>query len=226
MTAPFPKSLIDGYQAFLNGRFARERQRFADLAEKGQHPKIMVVGCCDSRVSPEVIFDAGPGEIFVVRNVANLVPPYETGGRFHGTSAALEFGVQVLRVTDIVILGHASCGGFQAFANRSSAPLSPGDFIGKWMNLMAPAAKSVPQRPKEPLTDYADRLGQAAIGYSLANLRTFPCVRILEEKGKLALHGAWFGIAAGVLSRRDPETGEFVPVVDSPPNRISVLACR
>ena len=100
----------------------------------------MVIGCCDSRVSPEVIFDASPGEMFVVRNVANLVPPFETGGDYHGTSAALEFAVQALRVKHIVVLGHARCGGIRAFAD-DTAPLSPGDFIGRWMSLIAPAAE-------------------------------------------------------------------------------------
>src|SRR5215470_742996 len=135
-----PTRLIEGYEAFRTGRLPNEQSRYRDLAEQGQSPKIMVIGCCDSRVSPEVIFDAGPGEIFVVRNVANLVPPYETGGQFHGTSAALEFAVQALRVRHIVVLGHASCGGFRAFADQAAGPLSPGDFIGKWMGLVAPAS--------------------------------------------------------------------------------------
>jgi carbonic anhydrase len=226
MTSAFPQPLLDGYRGFLKGRFARENQRFAELAATGQRPKTMVIGCCDSRVSPEVIFDAGPGEIFVARNVANLVPPYETGGGFHGTSAALEYAVQALHVSHIVVLGHASCGGFQYFADYSGRPLSPGDFIGKWMNLMASAADSVCPRPDEASADYVDRLAQAAIGHSLANLKTFPCVRTLVDRGKLALHGAWFGIATGILSLRDPITGKFLPVVDSRPDRISVFACQ
>src|SRR5829696_2755779 len=134
-----PDRLIAGYRAFLDERLPRERARFEAQAER-QTPEVMVIGCCDSRVSPEVIFDASPGELFVVRNVANLVPPYETGGEYHGTSAALEFAVQALRVKDIVVLGHARCGGIRAFAD-DSAPLSPGDFIGKWMDLIAPAAR-------------------------------------------------------------------------------------
>jgi carbonic anhydrase len=130
MTAStFPAQLTQGYRAFLGDRFARERQRYETLAE-GQAPQIMVISCCDSRVSPEVIFDASPGELFVVRNVANLVPPYETGGEYHGTSAALEFAVQALKVKHIVVLGHARCGGIRAFAAPSEEPLSPGDFIG------------------------------------------------------------------------------------------------
>jgi len=171
---------------------------------------VMVIGCCDSRVSPEIIFDASPGEIFVVRNVANLVPPCETDGHYHGTSAALEFAVQALRVKHIVVLGHARCGGIRAFADEG-APLSSGDFIGQWMSLIAPAAAGVP-RGGDP-ADYLRRLELAAIELSLANLLSFPCVRILVERGKLALHGAYFGVADGVLLTRDPATGEFAPLV-------------
>src|SRR3954451_19706017 len=138
----FPQRLIDGYRIFLGERFARERSRYEALAERGQSPEILVIGCCDSRVSPEVIFDASPGELFVVRNVANLVPPFETGGAFHGTSAALEFAVQALRVKHIVVLGHARCGGIRAFAD-DAAPLSPGDFIGKWISLIRPASEQL-----------------------------------------------------------------------------------
>src|SRR5689334_18594299 len=134
-----PQRLYDGYQAFRAGRLPTEQSRYRELAERGQAPETMVVGCCDSRVSPEVIFDAGPGELFVVRNVANLVPPYSPDGLYHGVSAALEFAVGALRVKHIVVLGHAFCGGVRAFAEES-APLSPGDFIGKWMSLIAPAA--------------------------------------------------------------------------------------
>src|SRR5690349_24636656 len=127
----FPDRLAEGYRTFVEGRFARERSRYAMLAEAGQQPEIMIVGCVDSRVSPEVIFDAAPGELLVVRNVANLVPPYEPHRETqHGTSAALEFGVQALRVKHIVVLGHAFCGGIRAFADEQE-PLSPGDYIGR-----------------------------------------------------------------------------------------------
>src|SRR5437762_7146444 len=141
----FPQRLIDGYGAFASGRLQSEQDRYRELAEHGQTPEIMVIGCCDSRVSPEVIFDARPGELFVVRNVANLVPPYETDGKYHGVSAALEFGVGVLKVKHIVILGHAHCGGIRAYA-EDAEPISPGDFIGRWMSLMAPAAEKVGAR--------------------------------------------------------------------------------
>jgi carbonic anhydrase len=215
-----PDRLTQGYRAFLGDRFQREQSRYRDLAD-GQAPDVMVISCCDSRVSPEVIFDASPGELFVVRNVANLVPPYETGGQYHGTSAALEFAVQALRVKHIVVLGHARCGGIRAFADES-APLSPGDFIGRWMTLIGPAADRLGPR-RGDLADYLAKLELAAIDNSLANLMTFPCVRMLVERGKLHLHGAYFGIGTGVLMVRDPKTGAFAPVVEDVPARVSMV---
>jgi carbonic anhydrase len=216
----FPERLTDGYRAFLGDRFLREQSRYRELADM-QAPEVMVISCCDSRVSPEVIFDASPGELFVVRNVANLVPPYETGGQYHGTSAALEFAVQALRVKHIVVLGHARCGGIRAFADES-APLSPGDFIGRWMTLIGPAAEQLGPR-RGDLAEYLARLELAAIENSLKNLMTFPCVRILVERGKLQLHGAYFGIGTGVLMVRDPGTGAYAPAVAEVPGRVSLL---
>jgi carbonic anhydrase len=207
----FPERLADGYRSFLQGRFVDERSRYEMLAERGQRPEIMVVGCVDSRVSPEVIFDAAPGELLVVRNVANLVPAYDpTREHQAGTSAALEFGVQALRVKHIVVLGHAHCGGIRAFADERE-PLSPGDFIGRWMSQIEPAAEGL--GPRETGDDsYLRRLEFASVELSLRNLMTFPCVRILVERGKLQLHGAYFGVASGRLLVRDPQTGRFDPV--------------
>jgi len=211
MTVPFPKRLVDGYRAFREVRLPGERSRFAALAEKGQRPEVMIIGCCDSRVSPEVIFDASPGEMFVVRNVANLVPPYAPDEHYHGTSSALEFAVQALKVKHIVVLGHAHCGGIQAFADRA-APLSPGDFIGKWMTMIAPAAERLgPKHGNGEDEDYIRRLERAAIEQSLHNLMTFPYVADRVASGELALHGAYFGVASGVLLVRDPDSGTFVP---------------
>ena len=204
----FPQRLIDGYNAFAGGRLQREQDRYRELAERGQAPQIMVIGCCDSRVSPEVIFDARPGELFVVRNVANLIPPYSPDGTYHGVSAALEFGVGALRVQHIVVLGHAHCGGVRAFAEEH-APLSPGDFIGRWMSLLAPAAKKLGPRGDTAPADYLRRLEQAAIVNSLDNLMTFPHLAKLIEKGKVATHGAYFGVASGDLSVLDKASGEF-----------------
>src|SRR3984885_13918824 len=138
----FPARLADGYRTFVATRLPIERSRYQKLAETGQRPEVMVISCCDSRVSPEVIFDAHPGELFVVRNVANLVPPYSPDGAAHGVSAALEFAVQALKVKHIVVLGHAHCGGIRAYTEPGN-PLSPGDFIGRWMELIAPAAAAI-----------------------------------------------------------------------------------
>ena len=207
----FPQRLIDGYNAFASGRLPREQDRYRELAERGQSPQIMVIGCCDSRVSPEVIFDASPGELFVVRNVANLIPPYSPDGAYHGVSAALEFGVGALRVKHIVVLGHAHCGGVRAFAEEH-APLSPGDFIGKWMSLIAPAAEKLGARAAAPLADYLTRLEQASVANSLDNLMTFPRLAKLIEKGNVGTHGAYFGVATGDLSVLDRTSGEFKPI--------------
>ena len=207
----FPQRLIDGYGAFTSGRLQSEQDRYRELAEHGQTPEIMVIGCCDSRVSPEVIFDARPGELFVVRNVANLVPPYEQDGKYHGVSAALEFGVGVLKVKHIVILGHAHCGGVRAYA-EDAEPISPGDFIGRWMSLMAPAAAKVGARGSMARADYLERMEQASIVNTLDNLMTFPRLRKLVERGEVVLHGAYFGVAKGELSVLDRATGEFRPV--------------
>jgi carbonic anhydrase len=208
----FPPRLLDGYRSFRAARLPREQARYRDLAEEGQSPEIMVVGCCDSRVSPEVIFDAQPGELFVVRNVANLVPPYTPDGAQRAVSAALEFAVQALKVTHIVVLGHAHCGGIRAYTEPGN-PLSPGDFIGKWMALIAPAAAAVGPAANYPTReDYLARLEQATITTMLDNLMTFPYVRSAVERGALTLHGAYFGVAAGELAVRDPVTGKFAPV--------------
>jgi carbonic anhydrase len=207
----FPQRLIDGYNAFADGRLQKEQDRYRELAEEGQQPQIMVIGCCDSRVSPEVIFDASPGELFVVRNVANLIPPYSPDGAYHGVSAALEFGVGALRVKHIVVLGHARCGGVRAFA-EDHVPLSDGDFIGRWMSLMAPAAEKIGARGDADRADYLERLEQASVVNSLDSLMTFPRLAKLIEKGKIATHGAYFGVASGDLSVLDRATGKFEPI--------------
>jgi carbonic anhydrase len=207
----FPQQLIDGYRAFLIGRLRHEQDRYRGLAESGQSPQIMVIGCCDSRVSPEVIFDARPGELFVVRNVANIVPPYAPDGHAHGVSAALEFGVGALKVRHIVVLGHAQCGGVKAFA-EDAEPLSPGDFIGNWMKLMSPAAEKLGPRGTLSRDEYLTRLEQANVVNSIDNLMTFPRLRTMIERRQVLVHGAYFGVATGQLSVRDPATEKFVQV--------------
>ena len=210
--ANFPKRLTEGYENFLGGRFSRERERFEQLAEKGQSPQILLIGCCDSRVSPELIFDAGPGEMFVLRNVANLVPPYQPNDDYHGTSAAIEFAVMGLKVKHIVVMGHALCGGVRAFADLQRdpyvRPLAPGDFIGGWIKLMAPAAESL-GAPTEPLREWSQRLMLESVKQSIRNLRSFPYIATLEARGWLTLHGACFGVAGGELLALDESDGVF-----------------
>ncbi|HUB65340.1 MAG TPA: carbonic anhydrase [Methylocella sp.] len=210
-----PDRLIHGYVAFLGGRFPQEQEHFRYLAEAGQNPRIMLIGCCDSRVSPEVIFDARPGELFVVRNIANLVPPYGPNDDLHGTSAALEFGVMGLGVEHIVLMGHASCGGVRAFAQNETKtghePLSSGDFIGKWISLIRAAAARL-EPADTPLEEYIERLALASVIQGLANLRTFPWITERERQGRLSLHGAYFGISKGTLLALDEASGRFETV--------------
>src|SRR6202043_2594925 len=212
--APFPQHLLDGYQAFTTQRLPTEQTRYRELSERGQSPEVMVIGCCASRVSPEVIFDAGPGELFVVRNVANLVPVYQPDSGTHGVSAALEYAVNVLHVKHIVVLGHAQCGGIRAFIDKA-APLSPGDFIGKWMAMFVKPGEVVSQRDQETMHDFTVRIEKAAVFRSLENLMTFPFVRSLVERDELELHGAYFGVAEGSLFVLDPAAKEFRSVKET-----------
>ncbi|MFN3506883.1 MAG: carbonic anhydrase [Allorhizobium sp.] len=205
----FPPALLNGYRNFMGGRYQDQRDRYRVLAEQGQKPNTLVIACCDSRAAPEVIFDSIPGELFVVRNVANMVPPYEPDGQYHSTSAALEFAVQALRVQNIIVMGHGRCGGIRAALDPNAEPLSPGDFIGKWMNLVAPAAEQIQGNANMTAGERQTALERISIRNSIANLRTFPCVKILEERGKLRIHGAWFDISNGELWLMDPSTQDF-----------------
>ena len=204
----FPQHLLRGYRAFATQRLPTEQTRYRELSVKGQSPEVMVIGCCDSRVSPEVIFDAGPGELFVVRNVANLVPVYEPDGGAHGVSAALEYAVNVLRIKHIVVLGHAQCGGIRAFVDKIE-PLSEGDFIGRWMQMFVKPGEVVEQRDHESMQDFVVRIEKAAVFRSLENLLTFPFVRKAVEAGQMQTHGAYFGVAEGSLFVLDKVTKEF-----------------
>lgn len=183
--------------------------RYRQLAEDGQTPDTLMIACCDSRAAPEIIFNTVPGQIFVVRNVANLVPPYKPDGEFHSTSAALEFAVQALRVKNIVVLGHGRCGGIKAALDPADEPLSPGDFIGRWMELLGPAAEAVSNNPWMTDAERQTALERISIRHSITNLLSFPCIEILHGRGKLSLHGAWFDISSGELWTMDPETGDF-----------------
>ncbi len=210
----FPLHLLEGYRTFTSQRLPTEQSRYRELSERGQSPEVMVIGCCDSRVSPEVIFDVGPGELFVVRNIANLVPVYQPDGGAHGVSAALEFAVQVLKVKHIVVLGHAQCGGIRAFIDKIE-PLTPGDFIGKWMAMFIKPGETVEQRDHETMQDFVTRIEKAAVFRSLENLMTFPFVRNSVERGDLHLHGAYFGVAEGSLFVLDQTAKEFRGVRDA-----------
>ena len=204
----FPKHLLEGYKAFATQRLPTEQTRYRELSVKGQSPEVMVIGCCDSRVSPEVIFDVGPGELFVVRNIANLVPVYQPDGTAHGVSAALEYAVTVLKVKHIVVLGHAQCGGIRAFVDKIE-PLTPGDFIGKWMQMFIKPGEVVEQRQHETMAQFVERIEKAAVFRSLENLMTFPFVRKAVESGQMQTHGAYFGVAEGSLFVLDKATKEF-----------------
>lgn len=206
----FPEHLCDRYLRFKFRHFAPNMDRYEELATHGQNPDVMVVSCCDSRVDPETIFSAMPGELFVMRNVANLVPPYETDGKFHGVSAALEFALLNLRVKHVVVMGHAGCGGVKAALEQTAAKQTEALFISKWMSMLDDARLAV--LAKHQSRTSAERLRALeleAVKTSLKNLRTFPCIQVLEGKGKLALHGAYFDIATGTLSVLNQLSGEY-----------------
>ncbi|HEX2814237.1 MAG TPA: carbonic anhydrase [Sphingopyxis sp.] len=205
--------LIEGYRRFRNGGWQEQRDRWEQLAE-GQSPKVMVIACSDSRSEPSQIFDTNPGEIFVVRNVGALVPPFETNPGRHGVSAALEFAVQFLHVEEIVVMGHGMCGGCHAALHRTMDGAEPGrgGFIAHWIEMLDDASAEI--RARYP--DYDNReagraMELAAVGVSLANLRTFPCIQEKEKRGSLKLRGAFFAINEGLLYVMDETTGDFTP---------------
>ncbi len=206
--------LIQGYHRFREAGYATQKARWAELRE-GQQPRVMIIACSDSRVDPAQIFDTGPGEVFVVRNVAALVPPFEPTPGLHGVSAALEFAVQVLGVEDIVVMGHGRCGGCEAAFTDAlrDAPPGEGGFIADWIAML----DATRERVRASHGDVADRpalraMEQAAVEVSIANLRTFPCIRSKERNGTLRLTGAYFAISDGVLHLLDEGSGTFAPV--------------
>ncbi len=208
-----PEPLVDRYRRFKFRHFAPNIDHYSDLAAHGQNPDIMVVSCCDSRVDPETIFSAMPGELFVVRNVANLVPPYETTGKYHGVSAALEFAALNLRVRHILVLGHSGCGGIRASIEREAARQTEARFITNWMSIIDEGRdRVVGDWAGRPLAEVRAELEREAVRISVDNLRTFPCVQILEAKGRLHLHGGHFDIASGTLSILNQATSQFVSV--------------
>ena len=194
-----PPRLLQGYANFRSGRYTLEADRYRTLGDGMQKPKIMLIACCDSRAAPETIFDTGPGEMFVVRNVANLVPPYAPDGKHHSTSAALEFAVLSLEVEHLVVMGHGRCGGIRAMVEPGD-PLSSSDFIGRWMSGVAEIASQ--ERKEHPHLhghELHRAVERASVEHSIANLRTFPWIRAKQMKQKISLHGAWFDIAEGAL---------------------------
>jgi len=193
--------------------FAPNLDRYADLAADGQNPETMIVSCCDSRVDPETIFSAMPGELFVVRNVANLVPPFETTGTYHGVSAALEFAALNLRVKNIVVMGHSGCGGIRACVEKSTTRQSEAQFISNWMSLLDEGRdKLADQLRGKPFEQVCSAMEWEAIRTSLRNLRTFPCIQTLEAKGRVSLHGAHFDIATGALTVLNQATDTFITI--------------
>lgn len=203
-----PRELSDGYRRFRRQQFGKLADDFRMLA-CGQNPKTMVIGCADSRVDPATIFSAGPGELFVLRNVGAVVPPCEESGQYHGTSAAIEFAITVLEVANVVVLGHGLCGGVEAaFASAERKPV--GRFIGPWVALLTDICVELKERMG---TDSVDALQEAAehlvVKRSLQNLMSFPFVANAVGNGRLSLHGAWFSIAEGELLWLDQETGRF-----------------
>jgi len=205
--------LIDGYRRFRDSDWSLERERWSELSE-GQSPRVMILSCADSRVDPSHIFDARPGEMFVVRNIAALTPPYETTSGYHGVSAALEFAVTQLEVEEILVMGHGMCGGCSAALTGTFDDRRPGQgqFIADWVRMLDRARDKVRARHTELDREAFLDMEYEAVKVSLANLRTFPWIRDREQAGKLTLHGAHFSISEGRLYVLDEAEGEFRPV--------------
>ena len=205
--------LIEGYRRFREHSWNPRRERWAALRE-GQEPRVMVIACSDSRVDPAQVFDVDPGEIFVVRNVAALVPPFETTPGHHGVSAALEFAVQFLGVREIVVMGHGRCGGCKAALTQSMRGEEPGrgGFIADWIEMLDDAREKVVAEHGPEGRPAERAMEQEAVKVSLANLRSFPCVAELEAQGRLRLRGAFFAISDGVLHLLEEARGTFAPV--------------
>lgn len=205
--------LLEGYRRFRSGVWSEQRDRYSRLNHEGQAPALMVIACSDSRVDPAQIFDVTPGEIFVVRNVAALVPPMETSPGLHGVSAALEFAVQVLKVKQVLVLGHGRCGGCKAALTQSlsGSKMGQGGFIADWISMLDEVRTPITAKLGTEGRDAERAMEHAAVKVSLANLRTFPCVRSKEAEGTLTLRGAYFAISDGILHLLDEGTGTFSP---------------
>jgi carbonic anhydrase len=204
------RRFAQGYRTFRQNYFVEHRQLFEQLRD-GQSPKAMLISCCDSRVEPALILDAGPGDLFVARNIANLIPPYEPDSHHHGTSAALEFAVKNLGVNHIVVMGHAECGGIRAALMGELAGES--EFIGTWVSMIAPIRDAVMKEAgSRPQAEQQRLLEHRSIVSSLRNLDTFPFIVERVKEGTLFLHGWWFDIHTGDLLAYDPATDAFGPL--------------
>ncbi len=201
-------ALIAGYRRFRAGTWRNQRTRFEELSELGQKPRALVIACSDSRTDPQMVFDAAPGELFVIRNIANLVPPYGPDDQPHGVSSAIEFAVRTLAVRDIVVMGHAMCGGIKALLDGTPPELS--DFVGPWVRIAEPARQRAMRVAPEHRHDFCEH---ESVRLALANLMTFPWIKSAVEASRLRLHGSFFGIRSGVLERLDAD-GVFRPISD------------
>jgi carbonic anhydrase len=198
--------LIDGYHRFRAGTWRDEHARFEELSRLGQKPRALVIACSDSRTDPQMVFNAAPGELFVIRNVANLVPPYGPDDQPHGISAAIEFAVRSLKVREIVILGHAMCGGIHALLE--GVPDEGSDFVGQWVRIAEPARRRAMRTAPDKRHDFCEH---EAVRLSLDNLMTFPWIEAAVLAGELKLYGCFFDIRSGVLERLG-EDGVFRPI--------------
>ena len=206
--------LLDGYRRFKEGYFAENREKIQEMAGH-QKPSYVLITCCDARLEPSRIFDTEPGELFVIRNVANLVPPYEKGGAYHGTSAALEFAINVLEVPEIIVLGHSRCGGIRSLV-LDHQKLAPNSFIERWMSIVAPVAKLADPDKLDDIKTF-NRCEQAAVGFSMRNLLTFPWIASRVEEGKLKISGWHYNIYTGALKQiHDQDTISVMVDEDHP----------
>lgn len=201
--------LIQGFGRFKKQYFGHDGRLYASM-KTGQPAKTLMVGCCDSRVDPAILTDCDPGDLFIIRNVANLIPPCENDGRHHGTSSALEFAVNYLQVENIIVMGHANCGGIRALWEDEGRQNSK--FIHQWVSIAQPAKDWVRQHHQGTEVSQLRACEQRAVLVSLDNLMSFECVRERTEQGKLTLHGWYFDLAAGELLCFNPQTGDFEPV--------------
>lgn len=205
--------LLDGFDAFHQEYFQADDSLYEDLVNRGQTPKVMVVGCSDSRSDPAIITRAEPGDLFVVRNVAALVPPYIKDGYPHGTAAALEFGVRQLKVEHIIILGHSLCGGMNLLSETSNGDDTPLEFVKDWVDIAAEAREAIAKLDKETSPAARARaIEQQGIRVSLQNLSTYPWIADRVTQGKVSTHGWYFDFTHGALYACDPETGQFAPL--------------